>query len=118
MKDPLLIDLVGTDTNQIPDRIKNIAVLCNSDAQKHDVIRDFITKNRDKKMLIFTDTKAEAAQFEMKTYAKFMPLHGDLSQSQRQYVMKRYRHADCKDILVATDVAARGLDVNDIDIVV
>ena len=32
--------------------------------------------------------------------------------------MKRYRHADCKDILVATDVAARGLDVNDIDIVV
>ena len=31
MKDPLLIDLVGTDTNQIPDRIKNIAVLCNSD---------------------------------------------------------------------------------------
>ena len=69
-------------------------------------------------MLIFTDTKAEAAQFEMKTYAKFMPLHGDLTQSQRQHVMRRYRLPECKDILVATDVAARGLDVNDIDIVV
>ncbi len=60
MKNPLLIDLVGTDTNQIPDRIKNICVLSNSIQQKHEVIRDFVTKNRDKKILIFTDTKAEA----------------------------------------------------------
>ncbi|MBE9547329.1 MAG: DEAD/DEAH box helicase [Proteobacteria bacterium] len=40
-------------------------------------------------------------------------LHGDLSQSQRDQVMKKFR---CKNlqILVATDVAARGLDVNDL----
>lgn len=118
MKDPLLIDLVGTDTNQIPDRIKNIAVLCNSDSQKHEVIRDFVMKNRGQKMLIFTDTKMEAQQFESKTYARFMPLHGDMNQNSRQSTMNRYRRPDCKDILVATDVAARGLDVNDIDVVV
>lgn len=32
--------------------------------------------------------------------------------------MRQYRHPDCKDILVATDVAARGLDIDDIDVVI
>ncbi len=118
MKNPLLIDLVGTDTNQIPDRIKNICVLSNSIQQKHVVIRDFVTKNRDKKILIFTDTKAEAQSFEQKTYARFLPIHGDLTQIQRQNVMRQYRNPGSADIMVATDVAARGLDIDDIDVVI
>ena len=40
-------------------------------------------------------------------------LHGDLSQAQRDYVMNRFRSRHLQ-ILVATDVAARGLDVNDL----
>src|SRR5690625_259294 len=40
-------------------------------------------------------------------------LHGDLSQSQRDHVMKRYR-AHLIQFLVATDVAARGIDIDDI----
>ena len=40
-------------------------------------------------------------------------LHGDLSQSQRDYVMQKFRQKNL-EILVATDVAARGLDVDDI----
>ena len=40
-------------------------------------------------------------------------LHGDLSQSQRDHVMKRFRSGSLQ-MLVATDVAARGLDVNDL----
>ena len=40
-------------------------------------------------------------------------LHGDLSQIQRDKVMARYRNHNL-DVLVATDVAARGIDVNDI----
>lgn len=40
-------------------------------------------------------------------------LHGDLSQAQRDYVMSRFRSRHLQ-ILVATDVAARGLDVNDL----
>ncbi len=40
-------------------------------------------------------------------------LHGDLSQSQRDQVMKRFRNKSLQ-LLVATDVAARGIDVNDI----
>lgn len=40
-------------------------------------------------------------------------LHGDLSQSQRDFVMNRFRNRNLQ-MLVATDVAARGLDVNDL----
>ena len=40
-------------------------------------------------------------------------LHGDLSQAQRDHVMKRFRERSLQ-MLVATDVAARGIDVNDI----
>jgi len=40
-------------------------------------------------------------------------LHGDLSQAQRDHVMQRFRNGNLQ-ILVATDVAARGLDVNDL----
>ncbi|KAI4463696.1 dead-box atp-dependent rna helicase 47 mitochondrial [Holotrichia oblita] len=43
-------------------------------------------------------------------------IHGDLKQQQRDNVMKKFR-AGTIEILVATDVAARGIDVDDIDIV-
>lgn len=43
-------------------------------------------------------------------------LHGDLKQAQRDKVMQRFRNGTI-EILVATDVAARGIDVDDIDVV-
>ncbi len=44
-------------------------------------------------------------------------LHGDLKQVQRDTVMKKFRNRTI-EILVATDVAARGIDVDDVDIVI
>lgn len=44
-------------------------------------------------------------------------LHGDLSQAQREYVMARFRNRNLQ-VLVATDVAARGLDVDDLSHVI
>lgn len=41
-------------------------------------IRHFIEENRDKKIIIFTETKQEARDFEKETYASFITLHGDL----------------------------------------
>ena len=44
-------------------------------------------------------------------------LHGNLSQGQRDRVMQRFR-SGAADLLVATDVAARGLDIDDVDLVI
>ncbi len=45
-----------------------------------------------------------------------MPLHGDLSQNQRDHSMRLFREAKA-DILVATDVASRGLDISQVEAV-
>lgn len=66
--------------------------------------------------LIFCRTRRETAQVaEMleKDGYNAAPLHGDLSQAQRDSVMKRFRDRSVQ-LLVATDVAARGIDVTDI----
>ncbi|MBS1651967.1 MAG: DEAD/DEAH box helicase [Bacteroidetes bacterium] len=66
--------------------------------------------------LVFCRTKAETqdvAEKLIKDGYSADALHGDLSQSQRDFVMKRFRNRTIQ-MLVATDVAARGIDVNDI----
>ena len=63
-----------------------------------------------------TETKEVADQLMQDGYSA-EALHGDLSQSQRDAVMKKFRQRNIQ-ILVATDVAARGIDVSDITHVV
>ncbi|MDZ4726426.1 MAG: DEAD/DEAH box helicase [Leptospira sp.] len=72
------------------------------------------------KAIIFTKTKKEAD--DLKTNLAFKgyhveALHGDLSQKQRESVLKSLHSGQIK-ILVATDVAARGLDVKDLALVI
>ena len=47
-----------------------------------------------------------------------MTLHGDLEQNQREARLNKYREKSSDYILVATDVASRGLDIDDIDVVI
>lgn len=66
--------------------------------------------------MIFCRTKAETqevADHLIKDGYSADALHGDLSQSQRDFVMKRFRNRTLQ-MLVCTDVAARGIDVNNI----
>lgn len=119
MNDPLLIDLVGSNENQVPDRIENIAVICSPYPQhKQNLVEQYVRNNRDKKILIFTDTKREADAFGEMKFARFLPLHGDLNQQQRQRTLEKFKNGRYGEILVATDVAARGLDIDNIDTVI
>lgn len=66
--------------------------------------------------IVFCRTKIETqeiAESLMKDGYNADSLHGDLSQQQRDKVMKRYRERSLQ-LLIATDVAARGIDVNDV----
>lgn len=69
--------------------------------------------------LVFCNTKKKVDELtiELQGRGYFVDgLHGDLKQSQRDKVMSKFRSGNI-DILVATDVAARGIDVDDVDIV-
>jgi len=66
--------------------------------------------------IVFCRTKIETqeiAEALIKDGYNADALHGDLSQQQRDKVMKRYRERSLQ-LLIATDVAARGIDVNDV----
>lgn len=70
--------------------------------------------------LVFTRTKRMADNLAKQLKdAKYSAdaLHGGLTQKQRDRIMKKYRTGKIK-VLVATDVAARGIDVNNIDMVI
>ncbi|MDR1126039.1 MAG: DEAD/DEAH box helicase [Deltaproteobacteria bacterium] len=72
------------------------------------------------KGIVFCSTKLGADELASQLMARGYQadvLHGNLSQGQRDRVMGRFR-GDSLDLLVATDVAARGLDIDDVDIVV
>ncbi|URA11113.1 DEAD/DEAH box helicase [Thermospira aquatica] len=70
--------------------------------------------------VVFVNTKIRVEELKEKLHAagyEVEALHGDMKQTQREFVMKRFR-AQHFDILLATDVAARGLDIENIDLVV
>lgn len=72
-----------------------------------------------RRALVFCKTKrgADALAGDLKGRGYHAePLHGDLSQGQRNAAMAQFRHGKAQ-ILVATDVAARGLDVDDVEAV-
>lgn len=79
-------------------------------------LRRFIDYYPDLYGMLFCRTKKETAELAEKLvkdgYA-VDTIHGDLSQSQRDAVMKKFRERSIK-LLIATDVAARGIDVSDI----
>lgn len=86
------------------------------DRQKNNGLRRVLDANPNIYSIIFCRTRVETqhvADFLMHQGYAADALHGDLSQSQRDMVMKKFRLKNLR-ILVATDVAARGLDVNDL----
>ena len=88
--------------------------------QKKEALKRLIDANPNQYSIIFCRTRAETqevADFLMQSGYAADALHGDLSQAQRDTVMKKFRLKNI-EILVATDVAARGLDVNSLTHVV
>lgn len=83
---------------------------------KFNVLCEYINKEEFKKVLIFTRTKREAENLSNKLLDKGIrvnALHGDKRQTQRTRIIESFKSGKL-DILIATDVASRGLDVNNI----
>ena len=70
--------------------------------------------------IVFTQTKAEAnalLQSEKMNGKALEVMHGDIPQNQREVTLKRFKEKKF-NVLVATDVASRGLDIPSVDLVV
>ncbi|MGJ1410346.1 DEAD/DEAH box helicase [Sphingobacterium thalpophilum] len=83
---------------------------------KYAAFKRIVDSNPDIFGIVFCRTKIETqdiAEALIKDGYNADSLHGDLSQQQRDKVMKRYRERSLQ-LLIATDVAARGIDVNDV----
>ena len=83
---------------------------------KYEGLKRIIDMTADMFGLVFCRTRKDTQTVAEKLIKDGYPadaLHGELSQSQRDYVMRKFRQQVVR-VLVATDVAARGLDVDDI----
>lgn len=87
---------------------------------KFNVLCEYLSKDEFKKILVFTRTKREAENLSKKLFdrgIKVNALHGDKRQAQRTKIIDSFKR-DIINILIATDVASRGLDVNNISHVI
>lgn len=86
---------------------------------KIDMLMDLLNKYNPKLAIIFCNTRRKVdkiADILHKTGYNVAGIHGDIRQSRRDAIMNKFRRGRI-NILVATDVAARGIDVSDIEII-
>jgi len=117
LQDPVLVkvvkkELTNTNIEQVYFEVKPKA--------KVEVMCRLIDTYDLKLLLVFCNTKRKVDEIvedlQIRGY-QAEGLHGDLRQAQRNNVMSKFR-AGTTSILVATDVAARGIDVDDVDAVI
>jgi len=113
MSDPLEVSI--GHKNQTNENIDHIYFVV-KERDRYAALKRLIDFNPEIYGLVFCRTRRETAEVAEKLAKEGYsadPLHGDLSQAQRDSVMKRFRNKSIQ-ILVATDVAARGIDVDNI----
>jgi len=115
MSRPIHIRATDPDEGKTQANIKHVIYRAHS-LDKDEVIGRILQAEGRGKTVIFTRTKRAAAKLVEELNDRGFPavaVHGDLSQEQRERAMAAFR-AGKKEILIATDVAARGIDVDDV----
>jgi ATP-dependent RNA helicase RhlE len=111
--DPVYISIKTGETSENVDQ--NIVNYFGNDS-KINKLHDILIKDDTVKTIVFDDTQRSVEKLSNELASRgFMAdsIHGGKSQAQRQRVLKRFKNSEVT-VLVATDVAARGLDVPDI----
>jgi ATP-dependent RNA helicase DDX3X len=110
------IGRVGSTTDLITQQLMNVP-----DFKKRDAVMDLIVKyHTAKRILIFAERKTTCHDLEGFLTSRGLhvtSIHGDKPQEAREFALNEFKRGAIK-ILVATDVASRGLDVDGIDLVI
>ena len=117
LNNPVTIEVARS--NQTADRVTQVVYKVAEDA-KRDVVSHLIRNRHLKQVLVFSNTKIGASRLAReleKSGVKASAIHGDKTQSERMAALDAFKSGEI-DVLVATDVAARGLDISDLPCVI
>ena len=116
LKDPVQVTL---SLAKPADGITQQAYICH-EHQKIGIIKDIFSKESAERVILFVSKKSkvrEVATALRKMGLNVGEMHSDLTQSERDEIMFQYKSRKV-DLLVATDILARGIDIDDIRIVI
>ena len=116
LKDPVEVKL---SLSKPAEGISQSAYIC-YEPQKLGIVKEIFKERKPERVIIFTSSKVKTKDLAISIIRagyKAKAMHSDLSQSERDNVMYEFRSGKI-DILVATDIVARGIDIDDIQLVI
>ncbi|MDH4315473.1 MAG: ATP-dependent RNA helicase DbpA [Gammaproteobacteria bacterium] len=117
MQDPVTVRVDATHDNET---IRQHFYKVRDERQRREALRLLLLKHRPESALVFCSTKRETEEIaaELREHGfSAIALHGDLEQRDRDQTLVRFSNRSVS-VLVATDVAARGLDIDALDAVI
>lgn len=117
MTEPVIVSVRRGETS---DHIDQDVVSARDKMHKAELLEEMLRQAEFKKVLVFCDTKFGAQRLSDRLSKNDLPsvaIHGNKSQSQRERALKAFK-TDAVKVMVATDVAARGLDIPDVSHVI
>lgn len=116
LKDPIEVKLA---VSKPAEKIKQSAYVC-YETQKMDIIKDIFKAGDLKRVIIFCGSKMKVKQVAgnlQRQHINCGEMHSDLEQAERDEMMFKFKSGQY-DVLVATDIVARGIDIDDIAMVI
>ena len=116
LKNPVEIKLA---VSKPAEKIHQMAYVC-YETQKMGIIKDIFKAGDLKRVIIFSGSKQKVKQITASLNRKHIncgEMHSDLDQAQRDDVMFKFKSGQI-DVLVATDIVSRGIDIDDITMVI
>lgn len=110
MKNPITISVIKNSTN---DHIEQDIIHVSDKNHKIDILTTLLSQPEFEKVIVFGETKhgvQRLADGLIKSGIQAEAIHGNKSQSQRERALKKFKD-NYVDVLIATDVASRGLDI-------
>jgi len=120
-KDRIFIDMFKKSENQTNLNVKHLAIQCDFKdriTSLGNVVMTYAGKPSSR-TIVFCNTKQDCGEIQMNSNldVELAVLNGDVSQPQREQTMRLFRDGKIQ-VLVATNVAARGLDIPEVELII